>query len=81
MTQPDPTPRKKARRTVAWIAVAVSLPVWLAAFAVPFLPLEPGPKVAVAAACIAAGEVLFWAGAAVLGSDVIAWLRVWKRKG
>jgi NAD(P)-dependent dehydrogenase (short-subunit alcohol dehydrogenase family) len=56
--------------------VVASFPVWFAAlFVVPFLPLDGSTSVAVAGACIAAGEGLFWGGGLVLGPSLMARFR------
>jgi short-subunit dehydrogenase len=68
-------PRSRLRRAldrVAWGAVVLSFPVWCFAFVAPFLPLEPAQKATLAAACIAAGEGLFWGAGVFLGADVVA---------
>lgn len=70
-----PSRAKRALRAVAWGALVLSFPVWFFAFAVPFLPLDAGQKAALAAACIAAGEALFWGAGLVLGAEVIAKFR------
>lgn len=71
----SPTLRTKLR-PLAWAGVVLSFPVWGAAFVVaPFLPLSVAERGAAAAAFIAAGEALFWAGALVLGADVVARFR------
>lgn len=73
------TPKSKLRRVIealAWVSIVLSFPVWCAAFLVaPFLPIDAGARVAVAGACIAAGEVLFWGAGAILGASVIARFR------
>ncbi len=75
----------RALRIVAWSCVGLSWPVWGAAFVVvPFLPLAGRTRVVLAAACIAAGEVLFWGAGLVLGADAIAFVRRWlasRRRG
>lgn len=72
-------PKSKLRRaieTVAWVSLALSFPVWLAAFFVaPFLPFDAGARVAVAGGLLAAGEVMFWGAGAVLGAAVVARFR------
>lgn len=60
-------------RPLAWASVVLSFPIWGAAFVVvPFLPLGVGEKAALAGACIAAGEVMFWGAGIVLGADLMA---------
>ncbi|MBL8619101.1 MAG: transporter suffix domain-containing protein [Deltaproteobacteria bacterium] len=60
-------------RPFAWASVVLSFPIWGAAFVVvPFLPLGVGEKAALAGACIAAGEVMFWGAGIVLGADLMA---------
>jgi hypothetical protein len=60
-------------RPVAWASVVLSFPIWGAAFlVVPFLPLGVGEKAALAGACIAVGEVMFWSAGVVLGADLMA---------
>ncbi len=67
---------RRVARAVAWAAIIASFPVWFAAFLVaPFLPLPAAQRAAVAAACIAAGEALFWSAGFVLGAEVIAKFR------
>ncbi|MFO0610866.1 MAG: SDR family NAD(P)-dependent oxidoreductase [Polyangiales bacterium] len=70
-----PTPARRALRAAAWAALGLSFPVWFSAFAAPLLPLGAGQKAAFAAACIAAGEALFWGAGLVLGAEVIARFR------
>lgn len=72
------TPLKRTLRALAWSAVILSFPVWGAAFLVPFLPLSVAARAGVAAGCVAAGELLFWAGGLYLGGDVIARFRARK---
>ena len=60
-------------RPFAWASVVLSFPIWGAAFlVVPFLPLGVGEKAALAGACIAVGEVMFWSAGVVLGADLMA---------
>lgn len=67
---------KKLVRAAAWTAMVASFPVWFAAFlVVPFLPISAAHKAVAAAACIAAGEALFWIAGFVLGAEVIAKFR------
>jgi NADP-dependent 3-hydroxy acid dehydrogenase YdfG len=78
-TPPSLTPPSRARRVVralAWAAIVLSFPVWLAAFFVaPFLPVEAATRVVIGGVLIAAGEILFWGAGAVLGAEVIARFR------
>lgn len=53
---------------IALMAVAVSM--WVAAAAVLLFPLSGGQKVWATSALLVAGEVAFWASAAVLGREV-----------
>ena len=72
----QPSRWRKLGRALAWTAVVVSFPLWIAAFAVvPFLPLEAAAKVGAAALCIAVSEALFWSGGLVLGASVLARFR------
>lgn len=67
---------KRLVRAAAWTAMIASFPVWFAAFlVVPFLPMTAAQKAVAAAACIAAGEALFWIAGFVLGAEVIAKFR------
>ena len=80
MTKPSSTspPKAKPRWLIklAWAAVILSFPVWFAAFlVVPFLPLEAASRVALAGACIAVGEALFWGASLVLGAQSLARFR------
>ncbi|MEY2929521.1 MAG: hypothetical protein RL033_270 [Pseudomonadota bacterium] len=71
-----PSRWRKLGRALAWTAVVVSFPLWLAAFAVvPFLPLEAAAKVGAVALCIALSEALFWSGGLVLGASMLARFR------
>ncbi|MGC4122161.1 MAG: SDR family NAD(P)-dependent oxidoreductase [Myxococcales bacterium] len=71
-----PSALRRALRAAAWTAVVASFPVWFAAFlVVPFLPVEAATRVALGAACLAAGELLFWVGGFYLGAEVIAKFR------
>jgi short-subunit dehydrogenase len=65
----------RVRRALAWAAVVSSFPIWCFAFVVPFLPLPTAEQAALAAACIALGEALFWGGGLVLGAEKIARFR------
>ncbi len=76
MSPARPSPARRVARAVAWAAMIASFPVWFAAFlVVPFLPLSAAQKAGVAAACIAAGEALFWSAGFVLGAEVVAKFR------
>jgi hypothetical protein len=71
-------------RVLAWASVALSFPVWGAAFVVvPFLPIGLGAKAAAAGGCIAAGEVMFWGAGVIIGADRMAALKArlprWRR--
>jgi NAD(P)-dependent dehydrogenase (short-subunit alcohol dehydrogenase family) len=67
---------KRVLRAAAWSGVVASFPIWAAAFLVaPFLSLAGEQRVAIAALLIFLADVVFWAGALYLGSDVIARFR------
>ena len=66
-------------RVLGWILAVGSVPVWIAVFAVPTLPLAPQQQVGVAAALVVVGEVMFWVGGSILGASTIARFR--RRKG
>lgn len=67
---------KRALRAVAWTGVVASFPIWAAAFLVaPFLSLPGEQRAGVAALLIFLADVVFWAGALYLGSDVVARFR------
>lgn len=73
---PPPSRARRVVRSLAWVAIVASFPVWFAAFFVaPFLPVEPATRVVIGGALIAAGELLFWGAGAVLGAEVIARFR------
>ena len=75
-TPPPPTRARRVVRSLAWVAIAASFPVWFAAFFVaPFLPVEPATRVVIGGVLIAAGELMFWGAGAVLGAEVIARFR------
>lgn len=76
MSAPPLTRGRRMVRALAWGAIVASFPVWFAAFlVVPFLPLSAAARTGLAAACIAAGEALFWGAGFVLGAEVIARFR------
>jgi hypothetical protein len=66
---------RRLARSFAWGALIISFPVWGAALLAPFLPLPVEQRALFAAACVAAGELLFWGAGIYLGSDVIARFR------
>jgi NAD(P)-dependent dehydrogenase (short-subunit alcohol dehydrogenase family) len=73
---PPPSRARRVVRSLAWVAIVASFPVWLAAFFVaPFLPVEPATRVVIGGALIAAGELMFWGAGAILGAEVIARFR------
>lgn len=72
------TVRLRVRRIgirLAWISLWLSFPVWTAALFVPLLPFDVATRVAIASACIVAGEVMFWGAGAVLGVEATARFR------
>jgi NAD(P)-dependent dehydrogenase (short-subunit alcohol dehydrogenase family) len=71
-----PSRLKRVLRAVAWSGVLASFPIWAAAFLVaPFLPLPGEQRAGVALFIIFVADVVFWAGALYLGSDVVARFR------
>ena len=73
---PTENPRRRLFRGLAWAAIVASFPVWFAAFlVVPFLPISAAARTGLAAACVAAGEALFWGAGLVLGAEVMARFR------
>lgn len=67
---------------IGWGLAIGSVPVWAATFAVaPFLPWSAAERATLAAALFAAGEVMFWLGAALAGPDVVARFRGRVAKG
>ncbi len=73
---PSPRPARALLRALAWFGVIASFPVWIASFTIaPFLPLSITARAVIAAGLYAAGEVLFWVGALVLGADALRALK------
>jgi hypothetical protein len=66
---------------VGLIAILLSFVGWLAILGVPFLGLQAGASVAVAAALAILAEILFWAGLALVGKDTWQAIRShgWRR--
>jgi hypothetical protein len=59
-----------------WALAVLSVPVWCASFLVaPFLPLDVPARAALGGGFIGVGELMFWLGAAMAGSEAVAWLR------
>ncbi len=57
--------------------IIVSFLVWLAVFAVPFLPLTLAQKATIAPGLAVSGELLFWCGALLVGKEVAARYKQW----
>lgn len=63
------------RNRFAWALVILSVPVWCVLFIAPFLPVSVAERTAVAGIAVAAGEIMFWVGLALLGPELAAKLR------
>lgn len=66
---------KTVLQKLAWGLVIGSFPVWLGLFAVPFLPLPVAHRTLVGASLAILGELMFWGGGAILGTEVLARFR------
>ena len=64
---------------VGVVLLALSLLLWVPLPVVPFLPLSPGAKAAVAAGLVVGAEIAFWAGAAMAGPEAARRTRSWIR--
>ncbi len=53
--------------------------LWAPLPIVPFLPLSPGAKAAVAGGLVVVAEIAFWAGAALAGPEAARRMRSWFR--
>lgn len=64
-------PARRVKGTIAWIVLALSVPIWCVALVTPWLPIAPAHKSLVATAAIVLGEALFWAAGLALGAHAI----------
>lgn len=69
-TEPPTSVKSGRTRFVGVVLLAVAVLMWVAAAAVLFLPFPGSQKVWAIPALLVAGEVAFWASAAVLGLEV-----------
>jgi hypothetical protein len=63
--------RNRLLTGLGWALFVASFPVWFGMFAVPFLPLPVGTRVLLGAILAVAGEIMFWAGGALLGTSAL----------
>lgn len=73
--QGGPNSSGSAGRALGLLLVAISTLAYLLLLAVPLLAATAPTKVGVAATLVAVGEVTFWAGAALLGRELVARFR------
>lgn len=67
--------RERLVKALGWTLVALSFPVWGAAFLVPWLPVDNAQRAAAAGALIALGELMFWVGGSMVGAHLLRRLR------
>jgi hypothetical protein len=67
----DKDSRSQLLTGLGWVLFVASFPVWLGMFAVPFLPLSVSTRVLLGAILAVAGEIMFWAGGALLGTSAV----------
>jgi hypothetical protein len=65
----------KLGRMLGIVLVVLSTVVYLLLFGVPFLPVATEVKAGVSVMLVVVGEVTFWAGAALLGRELVARFR------
>lgn len=65
----------KVLKKVAFGLVLGSFPVWFGLFLAPFLPLPVGQRALVGGGLALLGEVMFWGGGAILGTEALARFR------
>jgi hypothetical protein len=74
----DKDSRNRLLTGLGWALFVASFPVWFGMFAVPFLPLSVSTRVLLAAILAVAGEIMFWAGGALLGTSALLHRRMAK---
>ena len=61
---------KKLRFRTGIVMISISIIIFLALFAVPFIPLDAKLKITLGTILIVAAEVLFWVGTILIGKEV-----------
>lgn len=60
-----------------FVLIVLSCLVWLAIVAIPLMPFTLAQKTAIVPGLLILGEVLFWAGALLVGKEVAQRYRHW----